>query len=149
MQPTEAFVTKHQARAAKAPDVKELVDKLASIISGDHQFAQEIIALLAAACNLPGSNPVGAAPAKPLVQPGGTYFARVFRFFQLTANEWASVSEMAAGIGVRNQRLANLLYATHRDKFEQRQDPKAPNRRQWRIVPQLMDSLTRMGGDTP
>ncbi|HEV3340190.1 MAG TPA: hypothetical protein VG125_07525 [Pirellulales bacterium] len=79
-----------------------------------------------------------AAPAQQLKKAPvqGTKFDGVRAFFRSNGNRWSHTEEIANAAGLEPGALRKMIYASHKDSFERRDDPEEQTRKQYRLMPE-------------
>ena len=119
-----------------------------SVLDEAIQEAEQHVSALRALRALTESNPVlvkrlagqlaglpnGSHQKTRIIHPGeATVFGRVRAFYKEHDNAWAPVENVVRGAGLGRSAVANVLYRTHRQAFDKKDNPKGGKSKLWRL----------------
>jgi hypothetical protein len=129
----EDLASLYEERTRKTRQAIALVQQLREIIGGDRTLARQIVRSLMQNADV---TPAAAPPitaAQSQSGEGQTHFQKIEALFTSNGNRWATIDEIAKGIGVKRGAFISVLYSSHEHDFETQRHPRKRRFVQWRL----------------
>lgn len=129
----EDLASLYEERTRKTRQAIALVQQLREIIGDDRTLARQIVRSLTQTADVTAATAPPVTAAQGQSDAGRTHFQKIEAFFTSNGNRWATIDEIAKGIGVKRGGFISVLYSSHNDTFEHQQHPRKRRFVQWRL----------------
>lgn len=106
----------------------EFIEQLRGILHDDPGFANEVCAAVTS-----NGSAQSTASNRPVKSTGGTHADRLMAHLASIGNRWSSIPDLMKQTGLPRSGLANVVYKSHADQFDHKDNPAHKRQKLWRL----------------